>query len=51
MATVTVRGRADGFAQDVEVGRHRLAGDEPIAQGGTDLGPNPYDYLLIALGT
>ena len=51
MATVIVRGGGDGFAQQVEVGRHRLVADEPVAQGGTDLGPSPYDYLLVALGS
>jgi len=51
MPTVIVRGQADGFAQEVEVGRHRLAADEPQTQGGTDFGPTPYDYLLIALGS
>jgi putative redox protein len=51
MPTVIVRGRGDGFAQEVEVGRHRLVADEPVAHGGTDLGPSPYDYLLIALGS
>jgi uncharacterized OsmC-like protein len=50
MTTVTVRGGTSGFAQDIVVGRHRLAADEPQAEGGTDLGPSPYDYLLIALG-
>jgi putative redox protein len=50
MTTVTVRGGISGFAQDVVVGRHRLAADEPVAEGGTDTGPSPYDYLLIALG-
>lgn len=49
--TVTVTGAAAGFAQQVTVGRHRLTGDEPIASGGTDTGPNPYDLLLAALGT
>lgn len=50
-ATVTVHGSASGFAQDISVGRHRLAGDEPLAVGGTDTGPNPYDLLLAALGS
>jgi putative redox protein len=47
---VTVRGRAAGFAQEIAVGRHRLTGDEPTSVGGTDTGPNPYDFLLAALG-
>lgn len=41
---------ARGFAQTVTVGAHRLTADEPLAAGGTDTGPSPYDYLLIALG-
>jgi uncharacterized OsmC-like protein/fermentation-respiration switch protein FrsA (DUF1100 family) len=39
------------FAQDVYAGRHRLRADEPVAAGGADGGPNPYDLLLAALGT
>ncbi len=51
MAMVVVRGTASGFAQDVAVDRrHHLKADEPEAAGGTDAGPTPYDYLLIALG-
>src|SRR5689334_203760 len=48
---VTVRGLASGFAQTVDAGSHRLRADEPVAFGGTDMGPNPYDLLLAALGT
>ena len=48
---VVVHGRADGFAQDITVGAHRLKGDEPTNVGGTDTGPSPYDFLLAALGT
>jgi putative redox protein len=48
---VVVQGDAAGLAQVVTVGRHRFAADEPIEQGGTDTGPNPYDLLLAALGS
>ncbi|HSP74905.1 MAG TPA: alpha/beta fold hydrolase [Cryobacterium sp.] len=37
------------FAQNVAVGRHRLAADEPEPIG-TDTGPSPYDFLLAGLG-
>jgi putative redox protein len=42
--------RASKFQQRVLAGAHRLFVDEPVAQGGTDTGPSPYDYLSIALG-
>jgi uncharacterized OsmC-like protein len=48
---VIVRGDAAGFAQDISVGAHRLLSDEPVAFGGTDTGPGPYDLLLAALGS
>jgi len=48
---VVVRGGALGFAQEIQVGRHRFQADEPIAAGGTDAGPTPYDFLLAALGS
>jgi putative redox protein len=51
MGTVIVRGGASGFAQEVLVDRHRLIADEPEAAGGTDAGPSPYDFLLVALGS
>ena len=47
---VVVQGTADGFRQDVVVGKHSLVADEPVSAGGGDAGPDPYDYLLIALG-
>ncbi len=39
-----------GYAQSVTDGIHTWALDEPLAVGGTDTGPNPYDVLLSALG-
>lgn len=47
---VTVRGGAQGFAQEITAGRHRLVADELASGGGTDLGPGPDDLLLAALG-
>ncbi|MGH7338716.1 MAG: OsmC family protein, partial [Myxococcota bacterium] len=46
-----VRGGASGFAQEIAVGPHRVPSDEPVAAGGTDTGPSPYDLLLAALGS
>ncbi|MBA3996503.1 MAG: osmotically inducible protein OsmC [Candidatus Accumulibacter sp.] len=38
------------YQQSVRIGRHSLLADEPVAVGGEDAGPAPYDYLLAALG-
>jgi len=38
------------LAQRVWAGRHTLLAGEPVADGGDDAGPGPYDYLLAALG-
>ena len=38
------------LTQYARAGRHLLIADEPIAAGGDDAGPGPYDYLLAALG-
>ena len=35
----------------VRSGPHQLLADEPAEVGGLDSGPNPYDYLAIALGS
>lgn len=41
---------AGRFQNAVTVGGHHLFADEPVAAGGLDSGPSPYDYLAIALG-
>ena len=47
---IVVRGGADSFKQEINAGKHRLVADEPVSAGGGDAGPDPYDYLLAALG-
>src|SRR6266566_1802701 len=47
---IVVRGGADSFKQEINAGKHRLVADEPVSAGGSDTGPDPYDYLLAALG-
>ena len=39
------------YAQNISVGSHLLQGDEPVSAGGSDVGPNPYELLLAALGS
>lgn len=40
------------FKTTLTAGRHELIADEPEeVDGGTDQGPDPYDYLLMALGS
>ena len=45
-----VQGATTGFAQEIAVSGHQLRADEPVALGGGDTGPTPYDLLTAALG-
>ncbi len=48
---VTVRERPGGiYTNDVLTTRHHLFADEPVALGGADIGPTPYEYLCAGLG-
>ena len=42
--------RKSKFNQMISVGPHRMVADEPVAAGGEDAGPGPYDFLLAGLG-
>ena len=42
--------RNSKLQQTISIGPHRLLADEPVAAGGEDSGPGPYDFLLAALG-
>ena len=41
---------AGKFQQQITIGPHRMLADEPVALGGLDTGPSPYDFLLAGLG-
>jgi putative redox protein len=50
--TVVVSSTGSGaFEQIVLNGRHTLLADEPKAVGGNDVGPGPYEFLLMSLGS
>lgn len=47
---VVVNAGASRYVQNISVGPHLLQADEPNDAGGNDVGPNPYELLLAALG-
>ena len=42
---------AEGFLCSVQAGRHALVADEPGDKGGSDDGPDPYQFLAATLGS
>jgi putative redox protein len=49
--SVVVRETRNGkFQQTVTTGPHQMLADEPVAAGGQDSGPGPYDFVLAGLG-
>jgi putative redox protein len=51
MRAVSVEWAEGQFAQDIEVGGHRLRADEEAEKGGDNTGPAPHELLLAALGS
>lgn len=41
----------DSFRTELRMGAHSLVADEPVAAGGKDEGPTPYDLLAAALAS
>ena len=51
MTEVIVAETGEGsYTQAVTAGNHTLTADEPLDKGGLDKGPNPFEFLLGALG-
>ena len=49
--SVLVRECDKKFTREVFTEHHQWVSDEPLAMGGADMGPNPYELLLAALGS
>jgi uncharacterized OsmC-like protein len=47
---VVVHGSGRNFVQEIRAGNHWFQADEPVSFGGTDVAPDPHDYLMASLG-
>jgi putative redox protein len=47
---VVTETREGKFQQSVAIGPHHFLADEPVAAGGLDTGPSPYELLIAGLG-
>lgn len=47
---VIVHGTGRNFVQEISAGDHQFQADEPLTFGGTDVAPDPHDYLMASLG-
>ena len=43
--------KRERYTHDVKTGRHTLTVDEPVNQGGQDLGPSPQELLAASLAS
>ncbi len=50
MAAEAVVTSLRNLQQEIRIGPHRLIADEPVEADGDGTGPDPYGYLLAALG-
>lgn len=49
--TIIVKERDKKFTREIFTEHHHIVSDEPVKMGGADLGANPYELLLAALGS
>ena len=51
MGSQVVVKRVEKLENEIQIDKHRLIADEPHSSGGKDRGPDPYAFLLAALGS
>jgi putative redox protein len=51
MSTAQSRFGKSKFDQEIRIGNHSLIADAPVSAGGADAGPEPHDFLAVALSS